>query len=778
MYSIGNASIFQPLFSGIPGMCFLPFKQSEPFLQAIASGQADFSLCTPTLNECVTTAFAFEPVAGMIGPNSSTSIAGDVIVRAGSSYQTYNDLRGTRLICGPFYVTAVFQLQAAALNATDFFSLFDVIAIETNQTVVLQALAQGDFDVAFFRSDQIASSFSGDFGASFRILNAHLDTPARFISSTKQYPQWQLTSSQTVSPQDRLSVFSNLTQLNSSDPRLVTAQINGFGLPYAYVSYYTLLQQLSLIDPNGTCRVTTDQSAYAYVTCPAGTVKVGAAVNQRNCQDFTVQCKGRQCFCNPCYKPVTTLVGNVGPQIFWPAVVSAIAVFWATCWALQVFQTGSSMVPRVPSEKISFTDDRLPHGTTAAGEVNSARLGTPPNHEWVTAVPIIAGKAPPGWSLRAFWQRAADACRLDHPNVLKALGVMTRHDVVLLIHAHFSYTVAQWIRAKSPHTIQLVMIAKELACGLQRLHDDEATILHKIAMENTAISESGHAQLIITWPTAAPSHSKADDVSALGVVLGQMLKQSEGNSELFRQMRHPVASERPTVMFVLAQLTAWEQSLLTSQASILNSILPPFASEALGRGDDVELRSHDRVAILFCDIVGFTSICDSISPKAVGDMLNRLYLLFDNLAIKYAIHKQEIVGDCWVGATNLLIDQANDFAARLATFALELITAAARTPVQTGQPHETLKVRIGIHVGPVVAGIVGSTLNPKFTILGSTINITQRMESTSAANRIHLSEPAANTIARQSAGLAACIVKRDQVLDIKGIGPMQTFWLT
>ncbi|KAL3910117.1 MAG: hypothetical protein SGILL_007816, partial [Bacillariaceae sp.] len=98
------------------------------------------------------------------------------------------------------------------------------------------------------------------------------------------------------------------------------------------------------------------------------------------------------------------------------------------------------------------------------------------------------------------------------------------------------------------------------------------------------------------------------------------------------------------------------QSLRQQQSddeSLLFEVFPPHIARALREGRRVEPEHKDMVTLFFCDIVGFTSISETMEPMKVANMLDRLYLKFDALSRAHNVHKVETVGDCWMGATNL-----------------------------------------------------------------------------------------------------------------------------
>lgn len=775
VYSIGDATIFKDAV-GVDGICFRPFKQSTPFIQAIEDGQVDLALCSPTLNACIMSQYMFRPVAGMIGRDGGTTISGDILVARSSPFTTIQSLRGSRLVCGPFYITANFQLQAARIASGDFFSMFSFLAVETNATTMLLALERGDFDVAFFRSDQ-QSSFPGDFEASFRTVGDMEDPATGLVASTAPYAQWQVTASPNITEVERKAVFDAYTNLSRTDPAAIKANISGFGLPYDYVAYAVLLEQLQLVDDRGYCTVVSDQDLYSYVTCPQGSQKVQPTENKNRCSLYQ-QCATRLCICSPCYRPLSTVVLGMKPAVFWPTVVVIILAFWLLCWFVQSLQTGAGTVPFVPEEAVRLLPSAGTVCTTPDGPVMLGRM----DDDLVTLVPILRQRKP-CWSKRGVWQRVADACRLDHPNIVKAKGVVRTGGILYVVCEHFSGTLAQHWEATDSETVQqdpkeTVRIAKDLTCGLHRLHAEAPGITHRMSTHTTVVDPQRRVMLLLCHFRYPRTKNCQEDILHLGRLLSRLFERTALDDPVLRECKASSTRLRPSAMQVLSRMINLEQCVLDSQSKLLDSIMPAFASTALSMGNAVEPRSHSSVAVLFCDVMGFTSICSKIPAGAVVDMLTRLYLAFDGLAIKWAIHKQEIVGDCWVGTTNVLREQSTDYAARLVIFAVEMRLAANRTTVEVDGCERQIDVRIGIHVGPVHSGVVGMTLNPKFCVIGDTINVAQRMESTSGKNRIHLSEQAAAVVSEQSPGLAQYIVPREDMLEVKGKGPMQTYFLT
>jgi class 3 adenylate cyclase len=184
---------------------------------------------------------------------------------------------------------------------------------------------------------------------------------------------------------------------------------------------------------------------------------------------------------------------------------------------------------------------------------------------------------------------------------------------------------------------------------------------------------------------------------------------------------------------------------------VLMEAFPQPIALAMLQGSKIEAVSKDLVSVLFSDIVGFTSISSTLDARKVSDLLNRLFRKFDRLAYIHGVQKIDVVGDAYIAATNFVEDQAGDHAARLARFAVAAMEAAADTPVDEDAPAGSgcVQIRIGIHCGPVSGNVVGSQ-NLKYTLMGETVNVASRMESTGLASRIQCSEASASLIRQQA----------------------------
>lgn len=176
--------------------------------------------------------------------------------------------------------------------------------------------------------------------------------------------------------------------------------------------------------------------------------------------------------------------------------------------------------------------------------------------------------------------------------------------------------------------------------------------------------------------------------------------------------------------------------------------------------------SLPNVAIVFADIANFTPLSAQLDPRRVVDLLNGVFTQFDGLADTHRLEKIKTIGDAYMVAAGMPNAVGNP-AHRAAEMALDMLEVAQATTVSLPEGFE---IRIGLHVGPVVAGVIG---NRKlfYDVWGETVNTASRMETYSAPGRI-LITPAAH----EQLGDDFVFEPRGEI-DVKGIGIVETWWL-
>ncbi|XP_060597382.1 receptor-type guanylate cyclase Gyc76C-like isoform X2 [Ruditapes philippinarum] len=204
---------------------------------------------------------------------------------------------------------------------------------------------------------------------------------------------------------------------------------------------------------------------------------------------------------------------------------------------------------------------------------------------------------------------------------------------------------------------------------------------------------------------------------------------------------------------------------------ILLQMLPKAVTEQLKRGKVVEAESFDNVTIYFSDICGFTAMCADSSPLQVVSLLNDLYTLFDSIIENYDVYKVETIGDAYMVCSGLPKRNGILHAGEIASMSLHLLKAIKQFKIRF-RPDDTLKLRIGIHSGPVVAGVVGLKM-PRYCLFGDAVNTTSRMESNGLALKIHCS-PQCKTLLDELGGY---ILKERGLVAMKGKGEILTYLL-
>ncbi|XP_065654311.1 atrial natriuretic peptide receptor 1 isoform X3 [Hydra vulgaris] len=204
---------------------------------------------------------------------------------------------------------------------------------------------------------------------------------------------------------------------------------------------------------------------------------------------------------------------------------------------------------------------------------------------------------------------------------------------------------------------------------------------------------------------------------------------------------------------------------------LLYRMLPRTVAEQLKRGELVEAESFAMVTIFFSDIVGFTKLASESTPLQVVDLLNDLYTCFDTICDQYDVYKVETIGDAYMVVSGLPETNGNRHAGEIARMSLDLLSATTLFKIRH-KPEARLQLRIGIHSGPVVAGVVGLKM-PRYCLFGDTVNYASRMESSGLALRVHVS-PECLRILNELGGFD--LIERGPV-EMKGKGTIVTYFL-
>jgi class 3 adenylate cyclase len=241
-----------------------------------------------------------------------------------------------------------------------------------------------------------------------------------------------------------------------------------------------------------------------------------------------------------------------------------------------------------------------------------------------------------------------------------------------------------------------------------------------------------------------------DEIGQLGTSFNAMADiiqvHSENLEDLVRQRTRELTEEKQT-----------------SERLLLN-VLPGPIAERLKTGENLIVDRFDAVSVLFADIVGFTSLSSRTSPEALVTMLNELFSAFDRLAEHHGLEKIKTIGDAYMVVAGIPEPLANH-ATAITEMAIDMIACIEAYGRRDGSE---LTIRVGIHTGSVVAGVIG-TKKFIYDLWGDTVNTASRMESHGVPGRIHVTEATYQLL------VDGFELEKRPPIDVKGKGAMQTY---
>jgi class 3 adenylate cyclase/CheY-like chemotaxis protein len=246
----------------------------------------------------------------------------------------------------------------------------------------------------------------------------------------------------------------------------------------------------------------------------------------------------------------------------------------------------------------------------------------------------------------------------------------------------------------------------------------------------------------------------------------------EWNASLERKVEdrtREIERERSELAIANKRLDAEQQKTET----LMRNILPVSIAERLKAGETKIAERLENVTVLFSDIVGFTKLSSRLSAEEVVTVLDEVFTLFDGIAERHHLEKIKTIGDAYMLVAGVP-DAYPDHCATIVRAALEmqerLKVLPELLPEIVQRLGTTIQVRIGIHTGAVVAGVIGQK-KFAYDLWGDTVNIASRMESHGEAGKVHVSEDVfallKDTFAFEERG----------EIEIKGKGVMRTWFL-
>uniref|UniRef100_A0A8C5CZ64 Guanylate cyclase n=1 Tax=Gadus morhua TaxID=8049 RepID=A0A8C5CZ64_GADMO len=202
---------------------------------------------------------------------------------------------------------------------------------------------------------------------------------------------------------------------------------------------------------------------------------------------------------------------------------------------------------------------------------------------------------------------------------------------------------------------------------------------------------------------------------------------------------------------------------------LISQLLPESVARSLKLGNPVEPEHYADSTLYFSDIVGFTTISALSEPIEVVDLLNDLYTLFDAIIASHDVYKVETIGDAYMVASGVPNRNGTRHAAEVSNMSLDILHCIGAFKIKH-MPEIKVKIRIGLHSGPVVAGVVGHTM-PRYCLFGDTVTQASHLEATGLPYRIHISLCTMKILASLKMGY------KMETRPSKVKGAEDTFWL-
>jgi class 3 adenylate cyclase len=249
----------------------------------------------------------------------------------------------------------------------------------------------------------------------------------------------------------------------------------------------------------------------------------------------------------------------------------------------------------------------------------------------------------------------------------------------------------------------------------------------------------------------------------------------EAESRIFR-LRVVSMYEYDAINVYGTDITAARQveALGAANERLLLNILPRSIAERLRGGETVIADRFDDMAVLFADVVGFTTLSARLSPAEVIDLLNRVFTMCDELAERHGLEKIKTIGDAYMVVGGLPREPGLDGVAPTPSGPADVAAMGLAMIAELGRLRDTsggnVEIRIGMHVGPAVAGVIGLK---KFIydVWGDTVNMASRMESTGVPGRLQVTAETRERLAD------AFELERRGIVDVKGKGPLETWFV-
>ena len=308
----------------------------------------------------------------------------------------------------------------------------------------------------------------------------------------------------------------------------------------------------------------------------------------------------------------------------------------------------------------------------------------------------------------------------------------------------------QWFKSKYGLPEEYTETPRDIAICSHTICQSDLLLIPDLSEDdrfsnNPIVSSAPNVRFYAGMPLITPNGSAIGTICTVDFEKKEIsISQQEALRRLSRQVVTQLELRRALLEMDQAIKTRDEmytdlQAERKKSDGLMEKILPKNIADEIKKNGKVEPKYFDEVSIMFCDLVGFTKLTETLPPKTLVELLDQIFCKFDSIASKYNIEKIKTIGDAYMCVSG--INNSKDkHAENLCSMALEVRDYLEKSNIQ----REKLRMprwdmRVGIHTGPVIAGVVGEN---KFTfdVWGDAVNIAALMEQNSDAGRINISE--------------------------------------
>ncbi len=316
-------------------------------------------------------------------------------------------------------------------------------------------------------------------------------------------------------------------------------------------------------------------------------------------------------------------------------------------------------------------------------------------------------------------------------------GLARSYNIAGRLYMRMGETDTQYVRTAIAYLDTAVEVSKEIEFldNLQKCYQCLYDVYKKMGDYQQAVQYSDAFHLI---KDSIYSSSNSGNIlkQALEYDFAQQRKMDEmRNAEKLRRQRSLIYIGIAGII-VLLGFTFFIIKERRKSDELLYNIIPEEVAGELRSKGAIKARHYDEVTVMFTDFVGFTKASEKMSPQEIIDELDECFKTFDSIMEKYGIEKIKTIGDAYLAVSGLPVVNPNH-AMNMVFAAKEVSSFMLQRRARLGD--KTFEMRIGLHSGAVVAGIVG-VKKFAYDIWGDTVNTAARIEQAGQPGQINLSQ--------------------------------------